>query len=394
MTVRREFFRDGWRYAAARAAEGAAPLLRAVARVMAADAPSPPAAWRRGVILGNGHIGDVLYRTCSLHQLASGLPGCRWSYVTTPFAAPLLEGNPAIDAVLPMLRSGAATDLSEESRATLRAMSFDVALCTDSTHHHPELWLVTRLGIPNRVMFADKGFSGLATIPVRLGRLASRPAQFRYMVETLTGRAADSPLRPRVFPSDADVRAADAEWHRSGSAGSDRVVACAVTTRQRTGAFPITLFRDILNALAARVPSLRALLVGGPDDRATLEALAAALRCSTSVSAGQLGIRAMVPLLGRCAAFVGSDSGPRHLANAAGIPVFFVRNMGGSQQESGAYCDSELDIAPPGEYMSPAECERALARLDAGAIADRIAAEMTRQARDTRRDTLPGTAPG
>ena len=77
----------------------------------------------------------------------------------------------------------------------------------------------------------------------------------------------------------------------------------------------------------------------------------------------------MVALLGRCSAFLGSDSGPRHLANAAQIPVFFVRNMGGSAAESGWYCETEHDVAPAGEYLSSAEMERALAAVNRTVVA-------------------------
>lgn len=389
MRVRRTDFCDGRNYAIAVASEALAPALRLGARALVPRAPAAPGAWRTGLILGNGHIGDVLYRTCSLEHLAAQLAGCRWSYLTTPFAAPVLLSNPALHEVLPLQQSASPASIEPRAVSELRARRFDAVLCSESVRHHEALLLALRLGIPNRAAFTHRGLSGLTTHGVPLPAAIPRPAQFRRMVETITGVPDPSPLRPRVHYTPGDARAAAGEWFRLGLDGARVVIASAVTTRQRAAALPPAFFRDILARALSLAPDARILLIGSADDAATLQALAAELGERAVVSAGHLPIRAIVPLLARALAFLGNDSAPRHLANAAGIPVMFVRNMCGSAAETGRYCPTEVDVAPPGEYLSPTAMERALDRVDRAAVASALAERALRRASGTPAGTRP-----
>ena len=353
-------FRDAHRYAVAVATELAAPALRAYARRHAPEPPTAPAEWRRGVILGAGHIGDVLYRTCSLDTLRAGLPDCQWTYATSPVGAELLRGTPAIADVITLPAGG------DEAVAALRAGAFDVALCTDNIEHHRALALAVRAGIPNRVAFGSKGFSALATLAVPTVR-TSWPAQIRSMVQTVTGRSDARSLRPRVHLDDHDRAAADALWRTLPHPDAALTIVAAVTTRQSIGVFPPDLFTAILRAALTIEPRARVLLAGSEADRPVLDAIASGLGDRAIDIAGALPVRAFIALLERCDAFLGSDSGPRHMANAAGIPVFFVRNMAVPEIEAGRYCDTEVDLAPAGQYLSPAANRAALETIDSAA---------------------------
>jgi ADP-heptose:LPS heptosyltransferase len=62
------------------------------------------------------------------------------------------------------------------------------------------------------------------------------------------------------------------------------------------------------------------------------------------IVAGSLGIRALCCFLRRCSVVLTSDSGPRHIANAAGVPVVFVRNVWFNAVEAGVYVETETDL--------------------------------------------------
>lgn len=358
----RSQFRDAHRYLAAVASEVARPALRAYARSRARGAPTPPSAWRRGVILGATHIGDVLYRTCSLAQLHDGLPNCQWTYVATSVGAELLAGNPALSDIL-VIDEGDATLAQRLAQA-----EFDVALCTDNIQHQTGLGTAVRAGVPNRVAFGSKGLTGLATVAVPVQR-ASWPEQFAQMVRALTNATERWPLRPRVYLTERDEREAAGVFDTTPRDATSLTIAAAVATRQRIGVFPPELFAEILRLVVAIEPSARIVFTGSSDDRVALESVATVVGDHVTVSAGTLKVRETVALLGRCDAFLGSDSGPRHMANAAGIPVFFVRNMAVPEIEAGRYCDTEVDLAPPGQYLSAAANIAALERIDPSAAA-------------------------
>ncbi len=187
--------------------EAIGPVLRGYARVKTGPS-SQSREWRKALIIGDSHIGDLLYRRASLAQLKAGLPDCEFHYLASPGSAQILEGNPAIAGILPWQRGDSPLDLAPEHFAALKRMGFDAALCTNCIKYWPELLLAVRLGIPNRAGYIYKGFSGWVTHPIPIRFPQSYPAYFRDYVAALTGRAPDWPLRPVIHAGAEDEAAA------------------------------------------------------------------------------------------------------------------------------------------------------------------------------------------
>jgi ADP-heptose:LPS heptosyltransferase len=99
-------------------------------------------------------------------------------------------------------------------------------------------------------------------------------------------------------------------------------------------------------------------LTGGARDSAELDTAAREFSFSVRVLAGKLGLRALTAFFARCSAMLTLDSGPRHMGNAAGIPVLFARNLSHSREEAGKYCATEIDLAPAVEYLSNDNAQR------------------------------------
>lgn len=355
----------------AHTSEFVAPLLRTGATLAVRGATSEPSAWRTGLILGHNHIGDVLYRTCSLPQLTEALPQCDWSYLTAPSSAELLQGNPSITEVLPWNVGDNSWELAEGKFGELRRRGFDVALCTNTLRHYPDLALAVALGIPNRVAFAYKGLSGLITRQAPIHFPSAYPVYFRGMVAELAGRAPDWPLQPLVYPAHEDIALAERLWTELDLGSSGLVVACSLTTRQASGNWP----RSHLLAAVEKARSqteFEVVLCGSAADSETLSAAAGELSFPVKILAGALGLRAYAAFLSRCAALLTLDSGPRHLGNAARIPVLFVRNLRQSQVETGKYCESEIDLAPAVEYLGDGQARNTVAGISISATADRL----------------------
>jgi ADP-heptose:LPS heptosyltransferase len=383
---------DGVNYAAfrtrtrrwlAHTSEFVAPILRVGATLTSRGAPSEPSAWRNGLILGHNHIGDVLYRTCSLSQLAEGLPECKWSYLTSPHSTELLEGNPALAELLPWNHGENSWDLDHGKFRDLRRREFDVVLCTNTLRHYPDLALGVALGIPNRVAFSYKGLTGLITrsAPIQFPRPYA--AYFRGMVADLTGRAPDWALQPRVYLSAEDRATASRAREELGLADNTEIVACSLTTRQASGNWPRShLLAALESARAER--EFEVVLTGGPGDSAELAAAASELSFPVRVLAGNFGLRPYTAFLAQCSALLTLDSGPRHIGNAAGVPVLFARNLSHSRAEAGKYCATEIDLAPPAEFLSNEEARRTVAGIPisqtARTLLDTLTAAASRQA--------------
>ncbi|MEP7000834.1 MAG: glycosyltransferase family 9 protein, partial [bacterium] len=314
-------------------------------RVLSRGPSTDPTSWRRGLIIGHSHIGDVLYRTCSLEQLKAGLPACSWDYLTSPASEPILRGNPALDAVLPFTLGDDSSHVTQQSFDQLRQAQYDVVLCTNTVRHLPDFVRAVRLGIPNRVGFGDKGYSGLLTMPVATEHPQPLAGYFRTLVGAAVGKTPDWPLRPRVFPSASDRERADACLSRLRLDPSLPTIACTATTRQLVGAWPTAFFGDVLERFATKRAS-NVVLFGAASDAPILHDIAHSLPSPVHVVAGELAWLEFAEVLRRCDALLTMDSGPRHLANAVGTPVAFARNLSFARVEAGTYCTNEVDLAP------------------------------------------------
>ena len=357
------------------AAEAAAPLLRAGTRIAARRAPGPPKTWKRGLILAHNHMGDVLYRTCSLPALREGLPDCKWSFLTSPASSEVLEGNPFIDEVLPWNIGENSWTLSPGSFRKLRERDFDVALCTNSLRYYPDLFLASGLGIPNRVAFTHKGLSGLVTHQVPIEFPSPYAGYFRSIVSAVTSLNPDWPLQPAVFSDDQVDVAANEAWREAGLHNGLPVLGCSITTRQRAGNFPVSVLLEIIRE-ARKLCQFRIAFFGATGDASFLNGIATEFGDEAAVLAGRLSIREFSVCLSKCRALLTLDSGPRHLGNAARIPVFFARNMSHSKIEAGAYCSTETDIAPDGEYMSDDQIAAASRSVSPSGVAARLVVAM------------------
>lgn len=363
------------------ASEAAAPVLAVAARAAAKGARTEPHQWRRGLILSHTHIGDVLYRTCSLKALRDALPQCEWTYAASPGSAEALRNNPYLREVLPVVAGENSWQLTPGGFATLARRQFDVVLCSNTLRHYPDLFLAARLGIPNRVAFSNKGFSGLITHPVRYDFPESYPSYFRAMVASVAGSKGDWALVPELYPDESNDELATALWKGFGLDSSLSVVACALRTRQASGNWPYSVMLDVLiRARAQR--KFDVVLCGAPGDANQLDEVAATLPFPVRVLAGEADVLTFAAFLGKCSALLTLDSGPRHIGNAMKIPVIFARNLSHSMKEAGRYTGLETDLAPDVEYLPDSEVEIVTRALSTDAMAkvllDRISEQVGR----------------
>jgi ADP-heptose:LPS heptosyltransferase len=366
MPVDRGLFRYRYHYVAAVASEAAAPLLRAWARYDAGP-PAPPASWRRLVVLGSAHIGDILYRTPSLPQLRRALPDCEVSYVTSPLTAELLETNPVVDRVLPLAET--RPEWRRDAAAILRAHRFDAVLCTDNIAYHRDLLLAVRARIPARIGYAHKGFSGFVTWAVPPTEHLPSPAYTRAMVANVCGLAPTWDLTPEIVTTPLDEQMADHVWRDLGLGAAPVTVACTLTTRQPdTATWPADSYMKALARLA-RTVDLEVVLCGSAADAPALEAAAATASFPCRVAAGRLTLRALAALLRRCRLLLATDSGVRHIANAVRTPVVFIRNLKVWQIETGVYCDNETDATPDGQLLDLPSQRAVLATVSPESVA-------------------------
>jgi heptosyltransferase-2 len=258
------------------------------------------------LVIQTAFLGDVVLTTPLLAALARRDGPV--DVVTTPAAAPLLEGHPAVRRVIRYDKRGADAGVRGLWRlaGTLRRGGYERAVLPHRSWRSAGLALLA--DIPHRTGFA--GAPPAITYTARVPR-----AREGHEVERLLALAAPdtTPAPPVALGLGAADRAAADRWladHRI----EPGFVALAPGSIWGTKRWPY--YAELAAALERPI-----VVLGSRDDAPLAAAIVAAASGRAHSAAGELDLRAAAALLERASVLVTNDSAPLHLATAVGTPI-------------------------------------------------------------------------
>jgi ADP-heptose:LPS heptosyltransferase len=294
--------------------------------VCANPLPRPPDA-DRILVVRLGALGDVVRTLPAAHALRSAYPGAHLGWLVEPAAHDLVAAQPWVDEVLRFprdeisaaLRSGRwlrAAEIVASFVRALRRRRFDLAV--DFHSIGKSALLVRASGARERIGYAPPhGREASWWLATRRARLSaariSRFARNQGLVEFL---GLPVRARPAALRVDAEARRRAAESLGDGA----RPVALHPGTSAGT---PYQRWDPEGYAAVARGLGVPCIVTFGPDreERVRAEAVVAASGGAARLAPPTGSLAELAALLECCRAFVGSDSGPLHLASAVGTPV-------------------------------------------------------------------------
>jgi heptosyltransferase-2 len=297
--------------------------------------PPQPAAPRSGskvLIVQSAWLGDTLLTLPLARDLKTVLPGCQVTVLTLPGSAVLFRDSPFVDEVLIDDKRGAHRGLLGTWRLAqdLRGQGFELAL------------------IPHRSLRSAL-LAWLARVPRRIGSSASSgrflltdAVPFTWLMHDLERNLALlQPLQPGLRPRPdesvylaqdaAAVAACSARLAEAGIGPDQRVVGVHLGSAWATKRWLPERFTELCKRL--RAAGLPVVIVGVEADH---ELCAGAARASGALDwSGRTGLLELKALMSRLALMITTDSGPMHLAAAAGVPTLAL--FGPTSREMGFF---------------------------------------------------------
>ncbi len=260
-------------------------------------------------------IGDVVFTTPLIDELAELWPGAAIAVVGRPRSVEILDDHPAVAALIPYDKDDADRGLAGASRAArgIRERRPDMFLGVSRSLRTAFLARVS--GARRRVGFAGPGRWLAYNRRVERDDARCFPERPLVLLEALGHRPRPRPMH--LVVGDARREEARRSLAAAGWRG-EPLLALAPGAHFATKRWPERHVARFLDLLAAD-GRLRPALYGGPEEDGLIARLLTGR--PAILDRRGIGIRGVLADLTQARVFVGGDSGPSHMARALGTPA-------------------------------------------------------------------------
>ena len=314
--------------------------LRSIARWLPKSgttcAPSSPP--RSILLIRPDHLGDVLFTAPAVRHLRRVWPSSRLTMLTGPWAKMVAERNPYLDEVLtcpfPWFSRQPRKSFLEPylllRREAERIGGYDFDLSIVMRFDHWWGACLSRwAGIPCRTGYGVPEVAPFLTHPVPYVAGCHEVLQNLALVEAATGLSSDANDRNLEFRlAQEEIESADRLLAAADVRPKDRLVCVHPGAGAPVKLWSNRAWAQVIQALMQEY-GVKVILSGGPGEvdlaRDLEELLATAVNCDSPAAvanlAGRTDLGQLVAIMRRCDLVMGADSGPLHLAVAAGAPT-------------------------------------------------------------------------
>jgi heptosyltransferase-2 len=289
----------------------------------------------RVLVIEPWNIGDVVLATPLLIALREQIPTARITLLARSYARDLLEGSGLADEVivadLPWtapenkyrITAGVASEIRSLIRE-LRKKRFDVTI--DSRMDIRSNLLAAATGAPRRVGYSIGGGGWLLTDTLPSDRDDSHKVDdWLALVRCLSDSDAAIPaerIRPRLVVSDEERKRAGNDL--TAVAGDSRPTIGYHPGGSHPGKrWPREHFRELMTALRNSIGGRHVVFLG-PDEKDAQD-------WPVGVVAMRPSLRGLMAQISCCDVLICNDSGPMHIADALGVPVVAIFEIGNPQ---------------------------------------------------------------
>jgi len=253
--------------------------------------------------------------------LKKAIPEVRITYLTKSVYAPVLEGNPSIEAIAGLKRKPRGGDLTALLRLSRELGAFDVVVDLHATLRSRLACAAVR---SERTLRYDKD-TLLRRFWIMGWKRGVMQAERRHMVERYLEAVRPlgvdpGDLVPEVHLREDEVEDAACFLRGQGVKDPGRFAVLVPGARWPNKRWTAEGFAGVGKWLGGEA-GMEVVLAGDGGDREWAEEIAGRMGGKCVSLAGQTGLRQLAAVLKQARIVVGNDSGPGHLATAVGTPV-------------------------------------------------------------------------
>ncbi len=297
-----------------------------------------PAEIERILVVKLDHIGDFVTALPPIRRLKSLFPHARITVLAGPASRAFVALEPCIDDFIPFAFFHARSQLGEREltaddyaglAAQLQPYRFDLAV--DLRKHISTRDVLKFTGARFLAGFDYQGQFPFLDIALDWDGDRTLQRKRSHIVDDLMALVnaighASEPDRAIIQPEPAGMPLTDLP-DPVRALFAKPVVAIHPGAGNITKQWPEHHFCALIDLLTER-NNVNILLVGGPDEIETANALLRTVRSPRAIAslAGQTSLTDLPRLLKTCVLYIGNDSGPKHIAAAIGMPTIGIHS--------------------------------------------------------------------
>ncbi|OGW39368.1 MAG: lipopolysaccharide heptosyltransferase II [Nitrospirae bacterium GWD2_57_9] len=271
-------------------------------------------------------IGDTVLTVPFLRNLRQAFPAARIDLMIEPFSGQVIEGCPYVDRVIPFEFKTIHTYSAASDRGRfaayrhywklIREQGYDAAFVLKRSLS--SALLVGAAGVPRRIGFATEGRGILLT-----DRVAYRQDQHEVQNFLDCLRVMDIPVNStelELWPEAAAEQKVGQLFKNAGWKAGDLKIVIHAAASLPAKQWPLERFCAVMQALRDRHKA-RFIYTGAKGDAALYEEIERQGGFQGLNLCGRTSLRENIAVYRAADLFFGVDSGPMHMASAAGIPV-------------------------------------------------------------------------
>ncbi|MFH1549459.1 MAG: lipopolysaccharide heptosyltransferase II, partial [Planctomycetota bacterium] len=278
--------------------------------------------YKRILVRAPNWLGDVIMLTPCIRALRDAFPDAHVGVLVKKNFADVFRQNPAVNEIIPFDSDRGLRKIFALRRLVKKG-GFDLAIVFPRSFR--SALPVSLARVPRRIGYGTEGRGFLLTDAVPREKELLKTHRVNYYAHLLRPLGVEKvPDRTEIFPSEDDFSWADRFLANAGSAKETPLIALHCGAAYGTAKqWPHERFARLAGLLHKEY-NARIIIVGGPGEKKPAEKIAADAGCDCKISAGKTTVLQLAALLKRCDLLVTNDTGPMHVADAAGTRILAV----------------------------------------------------------------------